>query len=242
MSPHQILTGTRDTVYPAEPESGIQVLSIKYAGDLITDSDVLRRFHKAIRKNAEIEINDCTLDFTPNNPYATTFFPRREFVIEYRDSRHSGIPYLKRRSQLGEHGLTIDFSWDIFEASWGDIPGYNKYALTASPGVMQSLFDALDKDTWMLATCENISFDPAPGRLKCLQITYGCHGGPVHKVAVPERQIFKARHRWDRKFINKRASFVAPQMMKTERPIAERPKASRRTSWRSSQTVQLKTA
>lgn len=228
------------------------MLSITYADEIITDEKVLKRFFKAIRKHAEIEINDRTLDWAPTNPYATSFYPRREFVIEYLDSRHQDRSYIKRRSMMGEQGMSLDFSWEIFEASWGDIPGINKHALTASPGVFQSMFDALDKDTWMYATCENIGFDPAPARLKCLQITYGCHGGPVYRVAVPERQIFKARYRWDAAYIRKRASFVAPEMKQTARPVDTRPslKASRRISWQpgrplswqAARPMQLKTA
>lgn len=231
------------TVYPAEPADGIQILSITYAGDNITDEKILKRFFKAIRRHAEIEINDRTLDWEAMNPYATSFYPRREFVIEYLDSRQ-GPSYIKRRSMTGEQGMSLDFSWEIFSAAWGDIPGLNKRALTNSPGVFQSMFEAIDKDTWMYATCDNIQFDPAPGRLKVLQLTYGCHGGPIHTVAIPEHQVFRAKYRWDQKFIEKRASFIAPEMKQIPRPIVSRPslKDNRRISWRADRPLSWSSA
>ncbi|KAF7965137.1 hypothetical protein HWV62_45420 [Athelia sp. TMB] len=164
----------------------VQVIKITYGDAHITDRAVLERFYNAIKDYQSIVISNENLG---GDPKPNVF---KEFVIEYQNLNNIDNRCIKRRRM--REGETLDFGWDIKEVLWGAHPFI--WSLDKFPKAFESLFWALDHDTDVLISGENMDCDPSPGQGKYCWITYSDthHNGSRYDMIEGHR--FRFTRRW----------------------------------------------
>ncbi|KAH6917571.1 hypothetical protein BKA70DRAFT_1556056 [Coprinopsis sp. MPI-PUGE-AT-0042] len=139
-----------------------QVVSIVYGNTKIVDPTVLHRFYKAIANREKIDVTNNNLGGDP------LVGVRKTLVLEYRNGGNADNSVLKRRRFL--EGETIDFNWDITNATYGASP--HIWSMAAYTPAYEKLFWALDHKESVKVENGMAGFDPAFGTVKNLDVTY----------------------------------------------------------------------